>query len=215
MKRDEILEVLGKKGFIHARGHFVLSSGEHSKDYVDSDGIFLYPELAHRLCCEIGRQIAGTSGLLARIQVVVGPAKGGIVLAHELARRLNEYGINQNVKACFVEKGSHGVFKLSGTFARAIKNAAVMVVDDTVITGGTIAQVSELVAAAGGRISAVAAILNRGKVTAAKLGFPHLFYLAGMPLESWPAESCPLCRKNIPINTDYGQGAEFCAGRKH
>jgi orotate phosphoribosyltransferase len=60
----------------------------------------------------------------------------------------------------------------------------------------------------------VAALCNRGGVTAEALGAPALYSLASVPLESWPAEECPLCAAGVPVNTRLGKGAAFLAASR-
>jgi orotate phosphoribosyltransferase len=59
----------------------------------------------------------------------------------------------------------------------------------------------------------VAALCNRGGVTAADLDVPALVSLVELSLDSWEAADCPLCRAGVPVNTDVGKGREFLAAR--
>jgi len=52
----------------------------------------------------------------------------------------------------------------------------------------------------------------RGGVTAEDLGSPSLVSLADLPLESWDAAECPLCRAGVPVNVEVGRGREFAVG---
>ena len=69
------------------------------------------------------------------------------------------------------------------------------------------------VRAAGGIVVAVAALVNRGAVTAADVGVPALVALLDIALDAWDADACPLCRDGVPVNTDVGKGREFLAKR--
>jgi orotate phosphoribosyltransferase len=69
------------------------------------------------------------------------------------------------------------------------------------------------VRAAGGDVVAAAALVNRGRVTAADVETPALTALLDVDLDAWDAASCPLCRDGVPVNTDVGKGREFVAAR--
>jgi orotate phosphoribosyltransferase len=69
------------------------------------------------------------------------------------------------------------------------------------------------VRAAGGQVVAVAALCNRGGLTAADLDVPVLRALMELSLESWEASACPLCRDGVPVDTEVGKGREFLAAR--
>jgi orotate phosphoribosyltransferase len=88
----------------------------------------------------------------------------------------------------------------------------VLVVEDILTTGGSARTVVQAVEKAGGTVVGVAALCNRGGVTADLLGSPQLYSLASVPLESWSAEECPLCASGVPVNTRLGKGAAFVKG---
>jgi orotate phosphoribosyltransferase len=83
------------------------------------------------------------------------------------------------------------------------------VVEDVLNTGGSVRQAVAAVRAAGGEVVAVAALCNRGGVTAADLGVPAVVALVELSLDSWDAPACPLCRDGVPIDTRIGKGREF------
>ena len=87
-----------------------------------------------------------------------------------------------------------------------------LVVEDLTTTGGSIKKVVEIVREAGGKVSGVIAIVNRGDVTEEMVGKPPIFTsLVTLHLESWEEAECELCEKGIPVNTDIGHGKEFAA----
>ena len=89
----------------------------------------------------------------------------------------------------------------------------VLVVEDIVTTGGSVRQTVAAVRTAGGQVTMVTALCNRGGVTAADLGVPVFSALVTLSLDSWEAASCPLCRDGVAVNTDVGKGREFLASR--
>ncbi|TAL51385.1 hypothetical protein EPN81_00060 [Patescibacteria group bacterium] len=82
-------------------------------------------------------------------------------------------------------------------------------------TGGTVLKVVDVVRRHGGNVTGVAALCNRGSVTPVDIGdVPRLQALLNIRLDSWAAteiEPCPLCARNVPINTSVGKGREFLA----
>ena len=165
-------------------GHFLLSSGLHSSTYVQSALILQYPEEAGAL----GQALAGrVRGL--RPEVVVGPALGGIVIAHELARALG-------CRAIFTERVD-GRMQLRRGFSVAPGERALLV-EDVVTTGGSVGEVAALVRAAGGIVAGVGALVDR-RGEGADLGAP-LAALITLDLPVYAPDACPLCRAGVPIN---------------
>jgi orotate phosphoribosyltransferase len=64
-----------------------------------------------------------------------------------------------------------------------------------------------------GMVQAVVALCNRGGVTAEDLGVHHLHALVNVKMPMHPADDCPLCHHNIPINTNVGHGRAFLASK--
>jgi orotate phosphoribosyltransferase len=87
----------------------------------------------------------------------------------------------------------------------------ILVVDDVVNTGFSIGLAIEALRAAGGAVSSAATWINRGNVHAEELGVTTVVFLDEVKLPAWPAEECPLCARNVPVNTRYAHGAEFLA----
>lgn len=177
---QEILNLLRTTGAL-LEGHFVLTSGRHSDRYIQCALLLQHPDKATL----VGRELAG---LLARYepQVVVGPALGGILVAHEVARALN-------VRGLFAER-KEGQMQLRRGFTIA-PGERVAVVEDVVTTGGSVREVMELVEACGGRVIAVGALVDRsgGRAT---FGVPFVSLLA-VEMASYEAASCPLCAAGI------------------
>src|SRR3954471_11758811 len=82
MNEGEVHDLLEEHGAIK-KGHFRLSSGKHSDLFVQSAAILMWPGIAERLGHELGRRFAS-----AKPNVVLGPAMGGVIIGHEIARQL-------------------------------------------------------------------------------------------------------------------------------
>ncbi len=164
-------------------GHFQLTSGLHAGTYIQCAQILQYPDEAAGL----GTALAGLVRE-AHPEVVVGPALGGIIVAHEVARALG-------VRAIFAER-SDGRLMLRRGFAIA-PGERVLIVEDVVTTAGTVAEVAALAQDACGLIAGAAVLIDRsGGRTAAT--FP-LRALVTLDLPAFPSNECPLCRTGTPL----------------
>ncbi len=158
-------------------GHFVLTSGRHSGRYCQCMRALERPELAE----ELGRMIADLFRD-ERVDVVVAPALGGIVIGYEVARSLG-------VRSMFAERKG-GEMTLRRGFAVA-PGERVLIIEDVVTTGGSVKEVASLVRAAGGTVVGFGFILDRSGGSA-DLGAPARALVA-TTMESFEASDCPLC----------------------
>jgi orotate phosphoribosyltransferase len=173
----ETLDLYEKTGAL-MRGHFRLTSGLHSDIYLQSALVLQHPEHAARL----GEALAAPF-VAARAQTVLGPAIGGILVAHEVARALG-------VRALFTER-EEGVMRLRRGFTITTGERC-LVVEDVITTGGSTREVMNCVRAVGGEVVGVGSLIDRSGGTAA---FDVTrAALATVNATTWPPESCPLCK---------------------
>lgn len=165
------------------RGHFLLSSGLHSSQYLQCALVLQHPKRATHLGKELAKKFSGE-----KIDVVIGPALGGIIIAYEVARALG-------IKALFAERVEEKMQLRRGF--KINQGERVLVVEDVITTGGSVQEVIELVRGLGGIVIGVGALIDRrqGKVN---LGVP-LKTLASLNIETYSKESCPLCRQGLPL----------------
>ncbi len=167
-------------------GHFLLASGRHSDRYVEKFDLLRQPSATSDVCREVADQVRGE-----RVDVVVGPTTGGVILAFEVARQLG-------VAAAYAERRSDGVsgreFRRGTTFSPGQR---VLVVDDILTTGGSVRETLAALAAQPVDIVAVAVLVDRsgGRVT---FEVP-LVALTTLDVATWDAEGCPLCAEGIPL----------------
>ncbi len=163
-------------------GHFRLTSGLHSGEYLQSALVLQYPAMAE----ELGRELAGA---LPRASLVVSPALGGLIIGHEVARAMG-------ARFIFAERDGSGKMALRRGFGVAPGERAV-VIEDVVTTGGTTREVIDLLGQAGARVIAAGSIIDRGggKVD---LGVPRAA-LAILDVVAYPPEDCPLCQKGLAV----------------
>ncbi len=178
----EIWEILKKTGAI-LNGHFLLSSGIHSNGYIQCARMLQYPFYAEKVIKRITDQVQSME-----VEVVIGPALGGIIVAYELGRQLG-------TKAMFAER-KDGIMQLRRGFV--IKpGEKILITEDVVTTGKSTLEVKELVEERGARVIGVACIVDR-RSPDCKLNMP-LYYALQMNIQTYSPEACPLCRKGIPI----------------
>lgn len=163
-------------------GHFQLTSGRHSDRYVQCALLLAQPthaEAAGKALAErLAARVAAAGG---KPELVVGPALGGVVIAHEVARALG-------TPSYFTER-KEGVMELRRGF-QIKPGVRVVVVEDVVTTGGSVKEVIELVRKAGGRVEAVGSIVHRAKESPFDVPYEALLQLV---IESWEPAACPLC----------------------
>src|SRR5207253_5980931 len=130
------------------RGHFVYTSGRHGADYLEKFRILEDPKTTTALAAMIANEFRSLTP-----ELVAGPTTGGIILAYEVARQL---GIN----AVYVERGEPGGRTLRPGF-EIPPGARVLVVDDVVTTGGSVAETGACVTDAGGVVIGIGVLADR------------------------------------------------------
>lgn len=159
-------------------GHFILSSGLHSSRYLQCARVLMEPARASRLAEALAATIPPE--LRARLDIVVSPAMGGVIVGHEMGRALG-------LPAIFVERPA-GTFELRRGF-RIQPGQKVLLVEDVVTTGLSSREAMHAAAQAGGEVIAAAALVDRSDGTA-NLGVP--FYpLLRLAVPSYSADSVP------------------------
>ena len=165
-------------------GHFLLTSGLHSPKYLQCAQVMQNPAVAERLCAQLARALD-----VNRIECVVGPAIGGILVAYELARALG-------VRAIYAERQDGKMTLRRGFTIRPAER--ILMCEDVVTTGGSLLEVRNLITAAGGRVVAVASLVDRTSGRDTGLGLP-LTALLKIDVPAYPAEECPMCRAGQPL----------------
>lgn len=210
---QEALRFLRNVGALITDSHFVYTSGRHGSVYINKDAIYPNPLTVADLCGQIVMHF-DNEGNGVNYEVVVGPEKGGIILAQWTAyNSVHRWVPRKDILAVYAEKEGDG-FVFRRGYNKLIPDKRVLIVEDVITTGGSVKKVVEAVRALDGDVLGVGAICNRGGVTAKDLDVPELYALLNLDLESWAEEACPLCLQGIPINTGVGKGREFLARRQ-
>ena len=159
MTDEEVLAEFRAAGAL-LEGHFILSSGRHSANYLQCARVLMNAERAGRLARALVQKLPRE--LRQEIEVVVSPAMGGLIIGHEVGRALD-------VDAIFLER-PEGTFELRRGFALK-EGQKVLMVEDVVTTGLSSRQAMEAVGAAGAVVIAEAALVDRS-AGEADLGVP-------------------------------------------
>jgi orotate phosphoribosyltransferase len=181
---ESILGTLRASGALK-EGHFVLSSGRHSDQYIEKFDLLRQPRATSDVCRLFADRYRDQD-----IDVVVGPTTGGVILAFEVARQLG-------IAAAYAERASNGgserEFRRGTTFQ---PGARVLVVDDILTTGGSLRETLAALAAQPVEVAGVAVLVDRsgGEV---EVGVPYAA-LATMEIATWDVADCPLCRRGEP-----------------
>jgi orotate phosphoribosyltransferase len=149
MQEEEVLaEFRASKALLE--GHFLLSSGRHSAHYLQCARVLMDPERASRLAIALAASLPRE--IRKKIDKVVSPAMGGVIIGHEMGRALG-------VEAMFVER-PEGTFGLRRGFALE-PGDKVLMVEDVVTTGLSSREAIKAIEAAGGKVVAAAALVDR------------------------------------------------------
>lgn len=186
MDNDGVLDLLRSTGAIE-RGHFLLSSGKHSDQYVEKFDLLRNPTATSRVLGGLADRLDATT-----IDLVVGPTTGGILLAFELGRLLDR----PTAYAERVDDGSaKREFRRGTTFG---EGSRVLVIDDILTTGGSIRETLDALAAHPVTVVGVAVLVDRsgGAVT---FGDLPVYPIASLTIETWSAADCPLCDEGVPL----------------
>jgi orotate phosphoribosyltransferase len=184
---EPILELFRSTG-AYLQGHFRLTSGLHSREYLQCALVLQHPAHAERLGRMLAEEIRRKAG--AGVNVVVSPALGGLIIGHEVARALG-------TRFLFTERDpATRQMALRRGFTVGVGEKAV-VVEDVITTGGSTHDVVEVLRAAGAEVVAAGSIIDRSGGTA-DVGVPRVA-LATLKVEVYEPERCPLCASGVPV----------------
>jgi orotate phosphoribosyltransferase len=176
----------------YLRGHFRLTSGLHSPEYLQCAKVLAHPEYAEHLGRELAHQLMALINRSheTKVDLVVAPAMGGLIIGHEVAR---DFG----VPFLFTERdgASNQMTLRRGFELRPGQNA--VVIEDVITTGGSTREVIQLLQDAQVMVLAAGSIMDRsgGK---ADVGAPRVA-LHQLNAVTYDPVECPLCREGIPV----------------
>ena len=186
MTSKDVLDRFTQLGAL-LEGHFRLSSGLHSPNYLQCALVLQHPAEAEAL----GRTLA--EALVARLggvkpTAVLSPALGGLIIGHEVARALG-------VRAIFAER-AEGVLTLRRGFDLGPADR-VVVIEDVLTTGGSTRETMEVAKERGAEVVAAGAVINRsGSASPVDVPFAAL---AALTPPTYKPDACPLCEQGMPV----------------
>ena len=186
MTPNDVLDRFTRRGAL-LEGHFRLSSGLHSPNYLQCALVLQHPAEAEALGKALGEALAAT---LADVKptAVLSPALGGLIIGHEVARALG-------VRAMFAERVD-GTLTLRRGFDLT-PDDRVVIVEDVLTTGGSTRETMEVARARGAAVVAAAAVINRsGSASPVDVTFAAL---AVITPPTYQPDACPMCQRGIPV----------------
>ncbi len=184
MDNNRFLEAFNKSEAL-LTGHFKLTSGFHSNQYLQCAKVLQYPEFAMMFGEELIKKIPNIKG----ITCVIGPAIGGITFAYEVGRQLG--------KKTFFGERENGVMTFRRGFSVSPSDK-VLVVEDVITTGGSVKEIVELVKQNGAAVIAIGSIVDRSNGKADFNGIPY-YSLLTLDVVKYDPKDCPLCKEGIPL----------------
>lgn len=176
----ESIEVL-KECEAFLEGHFLLSSGRHSGAYCQMAYLQQYPDKCAEVMAHVAEKLKDTD-----VDVIVGPAMGGIVYAYELGRQLGK-------RAIFTER-ENNVMTLRRGF-EIQKGEKVLITEDVVTTGKSSMETAKVIEELGGEVVGIACIVDR-RVNEI---FCPVYSAMQLEIATYEADECPLCKEGIPL----------------
>ncbi|HAH06760.1 MAG TPA: orotate phosphoribosyltransferase [Elusimicrobia bacterium] len=209
------------------KGHFILTSGNHSDTYVQCARILENPKVTAKLAKELIKPWNDQG-----IDIVVGPALGGIILSYELARPLSRrnsgwqrkgIGLRHKIKAMYLERVDGKLALRRGFMVPA--GSKVIVAEDVITTGGSVKEVIDVIEQQGAKVLGIISLVDRRPAEPqppAEAGDklrPDYFgekdnQIFGIKYNSiiqvnppiYPPDNCPLCKKGIPTEKPGSRG---------
>lgn len=172
----EILDLFHQTGAL-LRGHFVLRSGLHSREFFQCALLLQHAKIAEYVCALLAEKLRPFD-----CKTIVSPALGGIIVGQEIARHLEKRHI-------FVEKNDRGGLCLRRGFT-LLPHERILIVEDVVTRGGRIQQTIDIVRSLGGTVIAIGSIVDRSGGLIPNFGYPFVS-LVQMNVEAFEADKLP------------------------
>lgn len=178
---DTILTLL-KESKALLTGHFLLSSGKHSDKYVQCAKLLQHPDKAAKACKVIAQKLKDVD-----VDVICGPAMGGIIVAYELGRQLQK-------PAIFTERVDNKMALRRGF--EILKGQKVLIAEDVVTTGVSSMETKKVIEEMGGEVIGIACIVNRSGRE--EVGLP-LYYGTKIDIQTFDPDDVPEWLAEIPV----------------
>ncbi|MFA5791719.1 MAG: phosphoribosyltransferase family protein [Candidatus Paceibacterota bacterium] len=201
---NEIIEILKKVGAVIENDHFVGTSGLHFGTYINKDFLYVHTEETSNICKMMAEQQKDK-----KIDIVVGPALGGIILSQWVAYHLSKFS-GQEVLGVYTEKTPEGGQSFTRGYDKFVKDKKILIVEDLTTTGGSVKKVIEAVKNAGGDLIGISVMVNRNpKLVSGEIFGVPFQSLGQYEIPTYEKKDCPMCKAGIPMNTKVGHGKKF------
>ena len=180
------LEVLRKTNAL-LEGHFILSSGLHSPIYIQCAKLLSYPYLAEKICKSLSNKIKKN---FKKIDLILSPAIGGIVIGYEIGRLLKKETI-------FCER-VNGKFKLRRGFDIK-KKSKVLIIEDVITTGKSSLECAKLIEKSGAILLGFACLIDRSNKQTLKIKRKKIISQVKLKIPTFKEKNIPESLKKIPI----------------
>ncbi|MEG2054466.1 MAG: orotate phosphoribosyltransferase [Oscillospiraceae bacterium] len=174
---NEAIEIL-KSTEAFLQGHFLLSSGRHSSAYCQMAKLQQYPDKAEKVLTRVAEKVKEMD-----IDVVVGPAMGGIVYAYEIARQIGK-------RAIFTERVDNIMTLRRGFEIK--KGEKCIIMEDVVTTGKSSLETKAVIEEMGGELVGIACVVDRSKGSSP---IPVVASAVCLDLPNYEVSECPLCKE--------------------
>ena len=168
-------------------GHFVLSSGLHSPQYVQCAKLLSYPKKSEEFCKSLSTKI---KKIFTKIDIILSPAMGGIVIGYIIGNLLNKETI-------FCER-VNGKFTLRRGFLIK-KNSKVLIVEDVITTGKSSLECAGLVKKFKSKVVGYACLINRSSKPSLKIKDKNIVSQIKLEIPTYKKNDLPIELKKIPI----------------
>ena len=166
--------------------HFVLSSGLHSTKYIQCAKLLSFPRLAEEICKSLAKKIKKQ---FKRIDLILSPAMGGIIIGYEIGKLLNKETI-------FCER-VNGNFTLRRGFTIK-KGAHVLIIEDVITTGKSSLECAKLITKSNAKVSGFASIIDRSTKNSIKIKTKIISHLK-IDVPTFNKRQLPNDLKLVPI----------------
>lgn len=184
---ESILEIFKSTG-AYLQGHFQLTSGLHSAEYLQCALVLQHPAAAEKLGQLLAEELRQYAP--AGVKLVAAPALGGLIIGHEVARALGARFLFTERDAATKEMALRRGFTVA-------PGEPALVIEDVITTGGSTRDVVEALTAAGAKVLAAGSIVDRSGGHA-NVGVPRVS-LATLQVAAHYPEECPMCALGIPV----------------
>ena len=168
-------------------GHFVLSSGLHSPQYVQCAKLLSLPKASKKFTLSLSKKIKKH---IKNIDIILSPAMGGIIIGYEIGRLLNKETI-------FCER-VEGKFKLRRGFSIK-KNSRVLIVEDVITTGKSSLECVKLIKKSKAKILGFACLIDRSSKLSLKIKKHKIISQVKLEVPTYKKNNLPTYLKKIPI----------------